>query len=165
MSRLVLPERHSGPYELRRLGIPGNHTGLYHRGQLIQTDEPSDFVDEPVHQARARGGRVLVSGLGLGGTVTRMLDGPDVKHLTVVETNPDRIAMLREPLEARFPNRINLVHGCIWRYRPCPGSRFTVVWHEIWMDEATTRRLAWRYLPLCDWMSSFREQVFPGQDF
>lgn len=140
---------------------PGTYTGLIERGRLWMSDTPAERRDhaEAYWQAKRRGGRALVHGLGLGMVVKAMLGLPNVEHVDVVELNPDVIALCG-PAFDRYGARVTIHEGdCLTRKWPT-GVRWSVVWHDIWPDICTDNlpemaTLHRKYGRRCDWQGSW----------
>jgi hypothetical protein len=96
-------------------------------------DTLGEIVDhrEVMEQIRRRGGRVLIHGLGLGMILKFALAQDNVSHVDVVELDREVIELVgryyRDP-------RLTLHQGDARSYRWPRGSRWTVVWHDIWGD-------------------------------
>lgn len=150
----------------------GVYTGLYRRGSLWMSDTPSEIRDHlgAILEARRRGGVVLMSGLGLGMAAAAMLAPRDpktpaaherkVERVVVVEIDADVIRLVGEQLEDRFGARIEIIEEDIWRWKPPSGSRYSVVWHDIWpnlcVDNlAEMGRLHRRFARRSDWQGSW----------
>ena len=135
--------------------VAGTYTGLYRNGELWMSDTPDEIGDHlgAIHEAEARGGRVLVNGLGLGMVVKALLAMPNVTHVDVVEIDPDVIALVG-PAYASDRCTIHLAdaHEIEWP----SDTRWTVAWHDIWPDisisnEASMDMLEGKYDELVDW--------------
>lgn len=121
---------------------------------------------EPVEEACRRGGRVLVTGLGLGVIVESMLRTPGsrVRHITVVEASSDVIRLIGPHLGARYGDRLEIVHASAFDWTPPKGSHYDVIWHDIWPSPyepgnlPEMERLEEIYGRYCDW------QGFWGRD-
>lgn len=111
---------------------PGDYTALYRGQTLVMSDTPDEIADhvEPIKFAF---GRVLINGLGLGMVAKAMLDRPEVVHVTVVELSADVIALVGPSLKAYTDaGRLTIVHADAYAYTPPAGTRFAVVWNDIW---------------------------------
>lgn len=138
---------------------PGTYTKLVCKGRgIVMSDTPDEMRDhsEPVLRAR---GHVLINGLGLGMVLTNVLRKPDVTAVTVVEVDPDVIALVG-------PNytdpRVQIVQACAFNYAPPKGVRYGAVWHDIWdticgdnLPEMT--RLKRKYGRRADWQGAWCE--------
>jgi hypothetical protein len=138
-------EGESGPWRIERRTIqaggflqrtpPGTYTGLLCNGSVWMSDVPDEKRQhyEAYRQARQRGGRCLVHGLGLGMVVKAMADLPDVEHIDVVELDPDVIA-LAGPAFDRYDARVTIHQDDALTRKWPAGTRWAMVWHDIWQD-------------------------------
>jgi hypothetical protein len=109
-------------------------------------------------------GRMLVAGLGLGMILHPILKKRSVHRVTVVEKFPDVVDLIAPTL----PNteKLNIIAGDIFNWKPPRGARYDVIWFDIWPDVGPHRlpemarlhRRFARYLnrsnPKC-WMESW----------
>lgn len=128
-------ERRTTGYRFRQRTPPGTYTGLLRNGAVWMSDVPDEKRQHAtaLWQARERGGRCLVHGLGLGMVVKAMLDLPQVEHVDVVEIDPDVIALCGPAFEA-YGDRVTIHQGDALTFKWPPGTRWSVVWHDIWRD-------------------------------
>jgi hypothetical protein len=111
--------------------LAGKYARLTVHGQLMMTDTQMekrtnyDFV----HRAH---GDVLISGLGLGMIVAATIDKPDVKSITVVEKYAEVISIVSK----YFPS-ITCIHADIHTWTPPKGSKWNVIYHDIWPEICT----------------------------
>jgi len=125
---------------------PGNYTRLMHNDTVVMSDTPAEMRDH-YEAVRAASGHCLVNGLGLGMVVCAMLDkrvddrgvrtdDPNTKlavdHVTVIEKSEDVIRLVGPALEARYGDRLTIVHADAYDYKPPKGVRYNAVWHDIW---------------------------------
>ena len=153
MEKVDIPEGMSGSVSIRRFevseeaarfealraiiggsgrGVPaGWYTGLYRNGTLWMSDTPDEMRDhwEVCREIERRGGRVLIMGLGIGMLVRFALSLPNVEHVDVVEIDPDVIALVGPTYEG---DRCTVHLGDAYTYRFPAGSRWDVVWHDVW---------------------------------
>jgi hypothetical protein len=140
---------------------PGVYTCLRREATQFMTDLYDEWWTQraAIEQALARGGNVLVTGLGLGLVAEAMLRPArsPVSRVTVVEFSPDVIRLVKPYLDSRYPGRVEVFEADAFTWEPPRGRRFTACWHDIWPDPhapAVTeemRRLGSRYRPWCDW--------------
>jgi len=76
-------------------------------------------------------GDVLIAGLGLGMVLPPILAKPEVKSVTVVEINPDVIALVADAY--KHP-KLTVVQGDIFTWTPAKGQQFDFIWFDIWAD-------------------------------
>jgi hypothetical protein len=149
---------------------PGQYTILRRDGTHFMTDFYDEWFTQRIGitEAIARGGNVLITGLGIGLVAEAMLKEPEshVEHITIVELSEDVIGLVAPYLTSRYPEKIEIVHGDAFTWQPPSGRRFTVGWHDIWPDpwtpenEAEMSRLDEHYRASCDWQGFWpREYV------
>jgi hypothetical protein len=104
---------------------------LYIGGHEVMTDLPGEIEDhrEVMEQIRARGGRILIHGLGLGLIVRFALAQANVTHVDVVELNQDVIDLVAHHYK---DERLHVHYGDAFTYEWPAEARWTVVWHDIW---------------------------------
>ena len=137
----------------------GTYTGLYRSGSLWMSDTPDEQRDAWDFQraVRARGGRVLINGLGLGMTVGMALDA-GAEHVDVVEVDPDVVALVGPTWEATGKVTVHL--GDAYDQQWPKGARWTCAWHDIWEtlctdDLALHSRLLRKYGRRVDWQEAW----------
>ncbi len=143
---------------------PGTYTRLRHRERTYMTDLADEsWTQRPaIEEACRRGGRVLLTGLGLGVVAEAMLAaaGSGVERVTIVEAWADVMALVAPYLAERHGDAIEVIHASAFEWDPPPGARFTVGWHDIWADsglasEDEEHQLLERYAPFCDWQGTW----------
>lgn len=141
-------------------GVP--MTRLHVDGALWMSDTPDEMRDHlfPWMEARERGGRILVHGLGLGMIVQAFLRMPQVEHVDVVESDERIIRLIGTHYAEKYPGRITFHHGDAYTYRFPPGTRWTVAWHDTWQHISADNwpemnRLHRRYGSRVDWQWSW----------
>lgn len=142
-----------------RLRVGDRYTRLLVDGRLWMSDTPDERRDhaEPFWQAQRRGGRVLIHGLGLGMVVGAALALPNVEHVDVVEIDP-RVVEAIGPHYASDRCTIHLGDALTLDWPT--GSRWNVVWHDIWPTISgdnlpTMHRLHRRFGRRSDWQGSW----------
>ncbi len=118
---------------------PGSYTELRRGGITFMTDLYDEWWTQRHAIARARtvGGRVLITGLGLGMVVEAILASPapaEVTSVTVIEQSPDVIELVAPHLLDRFGERLAIVQADAFTWEPAGSARFETVWHDIWPD-------------------------------
>lgn len=104
-----------------------------------------------------------MTGLGLGLVVDAMLGaaGSRVTQVTVVELSDDVIRLVRPHLAKRWGQKVEVVHADAFEWKPSPGERFTVGWHDVWPDphgdavRESVARLEAHHQTHCDWQGSW----------
>jgi hypothetical protein len=141
----------------------GTYTGLYHNGEVIMSDTPDEIRDhyDPIFMAR---GRCLVNGLGLGVVVNAMLQRPGVDHVTVVEIAPEVIDLVGRHWQAKYRDQLEIIQADAFTWKPPRGSRYDVVWHDIWPNLSADnleemRELHRKYARRCKWQGSWGREI------
>ncbi|WQY99782.1 spermidine synthase [Microbacterium phage MO526] len=143
----------------RGLTTPGTYTRLDVDGQLWMSDTDDEMRDhaEAYWEMSRRGGRVLIHGLGLGMVVKAALALPNVEHVDVVEIDPRVIAAVGPHYEGE---RCSIHLGDALTLDWPAGTRWSVVWHDIWPEITagnlpTMHRLHRRFGRRSDWQGSW----------
>lgn len=144
---------------------PGWYSRLRRGHEVFMTDTHDEWWTQriAIDEARWRGGKILITGLGLGLIVEEILaDSPQsATRITVIEKSPDVIRLVGPHLQQRFPAQLEIVCADAYTWMPPEGIRYSVVWHDIWpnpKDPACASeidRLQQRYARWCDWQGSW----------
>ena len=96
---------------------------------VVMSDTPAEMADhvEAVKQAR---GKVVINGLGIGMVLNAVLAKPEVESVLVIEYNEDVIALTADQYAGN--ERVTIVQDDAYQYTPQYGSRYDMVWHDIW---------------------------------
>jgi hypothetical protein len=140
----------------------GTYTALRYggrtSGEIVMSDTPGEMRDhlEPVYRAR---GHVLINGLGLGMVLAAVLRKPAVTQVTVVELSKDVIQLVAPHY---VDPRLTIVHADAFKYTPPRGSRYEVVWHDIWPTICSDnlkemRQLRRKYARRATWQGCWSE--------
>lgn len=101
---------------------------------LQMSDTPAEIRDH-YHFVSSAGGRVLVTGLGLGVVTNALLMKPCVDLVVVQEVNRDVIDLVAPLLYARHgTSRLVVLHEDALEYKPSRDERYDYIWHDIWPD-------------------------------
>jgi hypothetical protein len=171
VERVVIPERAYDPLADPRPDCfkfrPGRYTCLRCDSIQFMTDLYDEWWTQrsAITEAHARGGEVLITGLGLGLVAEAILREPAnrVTGITLVERSPDVIRLVAPYMETRYPGKIKVVEANAFSWEPPKGRLFTVGWHDIWPDPASPKmadeinQLRERYRPWCDWQGFWPE--------
>ena len=107
---VVIPEDICGTCEVRdTVDRFYMYQSLYNRGTLIDTNDPKS-LKKHLPFVRSASGEILVTNVGLGGFLYRLLRKPEVRHITVAEPDFD-ILELVEPSFGRFADKVTFVHA------------------------------------------------------
>jgi hypothetical protein len=94
-----------------------------------------DTSDEAIEKAH---GRVVTFGLGLGYYTYMVSEKAEVESVTVVEKNPDVIALFNEYVLPQFarPEKVRIVNADAFEYveREMPEEKFDVAFVDTWRD-------------------------------
>lgn len=135
---------------------PGEYVRLGIRGELVMSDTPMERRTHAMFYAAYARGDVLIGGLGLGMIALAVARKPGVASLTVVESNPDVIALVGPSIRSRAPKgvRLTIEEGDVFTWSPPTVNkryrRYDAIWLDIWPDVcgddlAEHRRLRRRY--------------------
>ena len=113
-------------------GVPaGKYTALKRNGQTIMSDTP-DEIKDILPMVRNATGNILINGLGMGIVLKACLDNQKVTHVTVVENSLDVIHLVGKYYEDKYGDRLTIVFGDAFDYKPPVNVRYGAVWHDIW---------------------------------
>ena len=135
---LILPDGREIPrlgYFDREIAYPA----VLEDGREWMTVTPNEIatMEEAVQHAR---GHVVAMGLGLGYFAFRASEKPEVSRVTVVERDPDVIALFKEEVLPQFPNGAKIVveqedaFAFAEKRLPSLGADFVFV--DLWHDTA-----------------------------
>lgn len=83
-------------------------------------------------------GRVLCAGLGMGWMTLRILEKPEVSHVTQVELNQEVINFSGKALSNRFPGKIDFILEDVWEYlQKVDLDQFDAIIFDIWPQYGT----------------------------
>ena len=135
LETFVVPERSFANFRLEMAGrgiSPGTYTRLCKSGTgVFMSDTPAEWRDCAYFVQQADGA-VLISGLGLGMVVKALLAKATVTHVTVLENDPDVIALVA-PYYADERLRVVEADAFAWK----ADRAFDWAWHDIWPDLCT----------------------------
>jgi len=140
-------------------GVPaGKYTALKRNGQIIMSDTPDEIQDQ-LSIIRNAKDTVLINGLGLGMVLKACLDNEKVTHVTVVENSIDVIHLVGKYFEDKYSDKLTIVFGDAFDYKPPANIRYGAVWHDIWDNICTDNlpemhKLHRKYGRRTDWQGS-----------
>jgi len=150
----------------RRTIMPGYYTKLMCDGCLVMSDTPAEISDhlDPIREARERGGHCLIHGLGLGVVVQGVLNNSNVERVTVVELSLEVARLVGPHYKEMFGERLSIVEGNAFTWKPPKGVRYSVVWHDVWNDLCADNlvemhKLHRRFGRRCDWQGSWGREL------
>jgi spermidine synthase len=138
----------------------GRYCQLLVNNGVMMSDTPMEKRTnyEVVRQAR---GHVFIAGLGIGMILVPILAKPEVTQVTVVERLQDVIDLVAPHFS---DPRLEVIHADVFSYKPPKGTRYDVVYHDIWADQNPSdleemtqlHRKYGRYLRVGGWQESWR---------
>lgn len=108
----------------------GTYTKLVHQSRGIVMSDTHDERRDHMFAVHKASGHVLINGLGIGMVLAAILRKQNVERVTVVEIDPDVIALVG-PTYLTDP-RVTIIASSALDYRPPKGERYGAVWHDIW---------------------------------
>jgi hypothetical protein len=165
IEKIAMPEREYDPATDSRPNCfkyrPGTYTCLRRERTQFMTDLYDEWWTQraAIAEACARGGNILITGLGLGLVAEAILRTTTDKQcrILILEKSADVIQLVAPFLRSRYGDRIDIHEGDAFVWESPDARRFTVGWHDIWPDPyvATNieemKRLEAHHAPWCDW--------------
>lgn len=137
--RLAKPVDAPRPGGKRVTVPPGSYTQLYrmtgeklntHYGELVMHDFPDELNTHLDFMLKAHG-RVLITGLGLGCVARGCLANPQVRHVVVIERDPQVLELVGRYMG--HPRLTIIVADAVeWCRRKV--RKFDCAWHDLWSD-------------------------------
>lgn len=177
----TLTEEDLSLFNMRALFKPGGRTiepGTYKR--LVRTSSPvgigsrvvlmsntqAEIDDQHNFIWRAKQAKtVLINGLGLGVALTEILKSDTICSVTVIEISPEVIALVGPTFTG--DSRVTIVYGDAFLYKPPRGTKYDVVWHDVWdyicednLDDM--KKLHRKYGHRCKWQGSWARELCRG---
>ena len=125
-------------------------------GTTVMSDTRAELMDhyEPISMAA---GNVLINGLGLGIVAQACLRKSEVSSVTVIEQSPDVINLVVPHIAN---DRLAVIRADALTWNPPKGSRYAMVWHDIWDNICSDnleqmKLLHRRYGRRTDWQGSW----------
>lgn len=126
---------------LRRQRLtPGPLARLLVDGDTMMSDGAEEHATnwEAVHKAN---GDVLVAGLGLGMVLVPMLSKPEVRRVTVLESNRHVIALVEDAVRAYvgclLECKLQVILADVFVWKPWPGAKWDTLYFDVWKDICT----------------------------
>lgn len=155
-----IPEGKSGEYMVvDKIDHEGQfiYQKLYRGDTEVTSNHPNALERHKYFLAAAKG-RVLVSGLGLGETLFRLIQKRSVSSVRVLESSPDVIALVRPAIEADpvASKKVDIVEANVFAYSPSAEEHYTCIYHSIWSSPQEQEKghlslLTERFEGICDW--------------
>ena len=152
----------------RMIVPPGVYTRLIQGGWIVwMSDTPFEIRTQyPLfksvsyeHDKTKQPPTVLLHGLGLGVALKGcILNGAE--HVTVIEKNPDVVALSGAFWEKQYPGKVTIIEADSLEWKPGRGERWDLVWHDIWPNISVDNKdgmskLHRRYGRRCKWQDSW----------
>lgn len=176
LCKVNVPEGQSGKWGVERFTVePDSPHRLYYAAHgrdvpprtytrlapgPIMSDTPAEIRDHirPLVEAKARGKRVLLNGLGLGVVLKGILSYPNVTRIDVVELEEDIIKLVA-PTYQTDP-RVHIYHADALTIKWNVDDHWTVAWHDIWPSICSDNlpemsKLHRKYGRRADWQGSW----------
>lgn len=136
----------------------GTYKKLTYKNNIVASNTPAEIADIrwPIYEAKKRGGRILINGLGLGMIMIPILECKEIRKITVVEISTDVLNLVAPSYQ---DERIEFIIADALIFKPT-GMRFTVVWHDIWDNICSDNlpgmhKLHRKYGRISDWQGSW----------
>jgi len=145
---------------------PGEYTRLSVNGMLWMSDTPAEVGDllglfSAVRGASEAKGEcsVLLHGLGLGVALKGCFENGATK-VTVVERDSRVLEHVGGFWKSVYGERLELILGDAYAWKPEPGVRWDCVWHDVWANICSDnlesmKKLHRRFGRRCDWQGSW----------
>lgn len=141
---------------------PGDYTRLVlGRSSTVMSDTHDEYMDH-YELIREATGRVLIHGLGLGCALRSVLSKPDVEHVDVVEREQVVLDLVSPTFLRAFGDERVTFHCADAFEKTWPtGTRWNVVWHDIWTNICTDdlgehAKLLRSYGRRADWQGAWK---------
>lgn len=140
-----------------RLMSAGTFKRLKRGGEVIMSTTPSELSDMSMFVYKATG-NILINGLGLGMAVVAALQKEDVKHITVIEKDPDVLKLVAPTFEGN--TRVTIIEADAFTWKPPKGVKYDAVWHDIFDNICSDNlkqmeKLHRKYARRCTWQDSW----------
>lgn len=186
--KVTLPEGELGPWKVEKFTIDkddfgafrlamngrspgtGEFTRITKNGALWMSDTQAEVRDHlsAIWKIEKLGGRILIHGLGIGMVLQTALLSEGVEHVDVVEIDADVIALVGPHYMQMAEEQgvsLEIHHADVFDKKWPAGTRWTVVWHDIWIDMSEDNlpemhKLHRSFGRRCDWQGSWgRERI------
>ncbi len=104
---------------------------LVHGGVMMSDTPMEQRSNRPVVQNAF--GHVFIAGLGLGMILHPICAKANVTKVTVLEKNPDVIALVAKTV----PSKVEIVEADVFAWKPAQGQKFETLYFDIWPDICT----------------------------
>lgn len=137
---------------------PGTYKKLTRNGTTVMSNTDAEIVDHYTFFQKAEDAdHILINGLGLGVTLTKILQYDKIKTITVIEISEDVINLVAPYF---IHPKIKIIHADAFTWCPPKGKRYSTVWHDIWDNLCIDNmpdmyKLHRKYGKRCDWQESW----------
>ncbi|MCH1502202.1 MAG: hypothetical protein L7V86_01330 [Verrucomicrobiales bacterium] len=148
---------------------PGRYTRLKVGGIDMMTDLYEEWWSqrEAITEGLQRGGHILISGLGLGMIIECLLrpETSPVERITVLEQSADVITLVAPHLQARYGERLEILHTSVFEWAPPAAAHYSVTWHDIWPKPDAAYRheitvLESKFARCSDWQGTWTQESY-----
>ncbi len=122
---------------------------------------------EAITEGLQRGGHILISGLGLGMIIECLLrpETSPVERITVLEQSADVITLVAPHLQARYGERLEILHTSVFEWAPPAAAHYSVTWHDIWPKPDAAYRheitvLESKFARCSDWQGTWTQESY-----
>jgi len=143
------------------------YTRLTRNGNVIMSDTPAEIRDHLsaiLETRRWDDPKVLIHGLGLGMVANACLM-VGASHVTVIDKSEDVIKLVAPHWQEKWGEKLTIIQGDAYTWKPEKGKRWEVVWHDIWDNLCEDNlklmeKLHRRFGRRCEWQDSWgKEQL------
>lgn len=99
----------------------------YPQLQMSDTAMEWDTNQEFIEYAK---GDVLIGGLGIGMIIIAIVNKPEVKSITVIESNKKVAEKIGELLEPHFNKKVTIIHADVYEWQP--EQNYDTIYMDVW---------------------------------
>lgn len=112
----------------------GKYCSLIVGGEVMMSDSPYELESNREFLREAKG-HVLVVGLGMGATLIPVARKPEVESVTVIEYDPDVIALVWPHMPEDVKAKTDLIQADFYEWKSeFSMLKFNTIWLDIWPD-------------------------------
>lgn len=160
-----IPSARSGDWCVNDLIIPaqsatdnapaGEYKVLTYKDQIVMSNLPGQVEARKSFLIRAHGS-VVLNGLGLGMTLTELINRENCRKIVVIEKNIDVIRLVAPYL--KHYRGVEIIHADAFDWKP-DSYHYYFVWHDIWNRPAAAnvpeiRRLKRKWKLRAEWQGA-----------
>ena len=113
-------------YRDKRYIKEGTYTSLYQNNYLIMSNTPAELSDHMAFINKAHG-HILISGLGIGMVISKLLKKDNIESITIIELNKEVIELVGDTY--KHP-KVKIINDNIFKWKP--DKHYDFAWHDIW---------------------------------